>query len=1010
MTTNAEREDEDRLDAEFRQFTAVVHPGQKPYAWQGRLVRHVAATGTWPDVIAAPTGSGKSRVIDVHVFLQAMTGLGKVDPSTPRRLCLIVDRRALVDSQYKDALRLRQVLAREATSGNPDAVRWMEGLRSRGGQPSSGHLVDKGPGDPFIVANLRGGQVSKDPMMSEWRNRPEMVSVLCFTPDMFGSRLLFSGYGVGTGGRPVEAGLLAYDTVAVIDEAHLNQQLALTCQQIPRIEDHSAAPIGKSPLQTVLTTATPALHRVGAHVIGVEASDLVDDAGLRTRLTSPKPVSILDLPSSDKKSARLADLAMQLRSDVHGTVGVVVNTVKVAGEVSSLLHKKAPDSGIVTVVGRMRPADRMDIEDQHPGLFGPGGDPDVAFVVGTQTLEVGLDMSFNGLVTELASGSALAQRAGRVNRFGLMDQGHIIIGVPDNAELHDKKSAKPYSAEEREAALEWLSSLPDDGLSPWVAADRQNPPPVAEPHRMIFQRIEDWDVENLSTTGDKIYGGERLGSLGPTGVDLWTRDDLSTPADIGIVVRSDLPDLPGQAAQVIDALPILDEEVLQVPIGVAITWLKSIGALPESEEMSPTKMERGTKGRAFVIKPDQPTQELKARSDLSVGCQIVIDESTPAFSGLVFDVEGTDTLSDALDRSITQRNRTVAASADSRGEPVRASALSFAVAIHVERSEGRGQRLVHPPLDVSEDSLLDLANALRLLQSATTIADESGPIRDDEACSDPLGLFTSWLLEEELDASDSLLSQISAALPAGTGLSAYLRDCSATVQFIGSDDLDEEFAIVVASGTSHLSASDPEVATPGHDPVLLNAHQQAVSERAVLIAHTCGIPEFSEDLRVAGLLHDEGKRDPRFQQLLRLGDRRAHKIDEDLAKSRFRSPSRERAFRQSTGLRGWRHEQRSAAVAWSRIPRTDGGKRALITRLVGTTHGHGRASFSDGSQALLSGPVAEHDVVTAAEELFDGGGWETLISETSGRYGFWGVSYLEALLRSADVQISQEGR
>lgn len=1010
MATIAEREDLGRLDAEFRQFTALVHPGQKPYAWQERLVRHVATTATWPDVIAAPTGSGKSRVIDVHIFLQAMAGLGELDPSTPRRLCLIVDRRALVDNQYEDALRLRMTLEREAASGHPDAIRWMTGLRSRGGKPTSGHLTETGPKDPFIVANLRGGQVSKDPMMSEWRNRPEMVSVLCFTPDMFGSRLLFSGYGVGTGGRPVEAGLLAYDTVAIIDEAHLNQQLALTCQQVPRIEAHSTAPIGKNPLQTVVTTATPHLHPAGARVIGVDASDLVKDAGLRRRLTSPKPVRILELPSGDKKAAKLADLAIRLRSDVRGTVGVVVNTVKVAGEVSSLLHRNAPESGVVTIVGRMRPSDRMDIEDRYPGLFGPGGDPDVDFVVGTQTLEVGLDMSFNGLVTELASGSALAQRAGRVNRFGLLDQGHIIVGVPDDAELHDKKNAKPYSAEEREAAREWLSTLSDDGLSPWIVADGENRPPAAEPHRMIFQRIEDWDVENLSATGDDVYGRERLGSLGPTGIDLWTRDDLSTPADIGIVVRSGLPDLPGQAAQVIDALPILDEEVLQVPIGVAVKWLDRVGALPSGEEVSSMRMERGSGNRAFVVKPDHPARELQTRSDLSVGCQIVIDESTPAFNGLVFDVNGTDTLTDALDRSITQRNRIVAASAASRGEPVRASALSFAVSIHVERSEGRGQRLVHPPLDVSEDSLLDLANALRQLQSADTMAEVPSRIRDDEADSDPLGLFISWVLEEELDASKSLLSQISGALPAGTGLTAYLRDCSATVQFIGSDDLDDEFTVVVASGTSRLSASDPEVATSGRDPVLLSAHQQSVSERAALIAHTCGIPEFSNDLRVAGLLHDEGKRDARFQQLLRLGDRRADDIDEDLAKSRFRSPSRERAFRQSTGLRGWRHEQRSAAVAWSRTPRTDGPRRALITRLVGTTHGHGRASFSDGSQTLLAGPIAEHDVITAAEELFDGGGWEALVAETSVRYGFWGVAYLEALLRSADVQISQEGR
>ena len=39
-------------------------------------------------------------------------------------------------------------------------------------------------------------------------------------------------------------------------------------------------------------------------------------------------------------------------------------------------------------------------------------------VVATQTLEVGIDVDFADLVTELAPASSLAQRFGRVNRLG----------------------------------------------------------------------------------------------------------------------------------------------------------------------------------------------------------------------------------------------------------------------------------------------------------------------------------------------------------------------------------------------------------------------------------------------------------------------------------------------------------------------------------------------------------------------------------------------------------------
>lgn len=1006
--------DEQLIDG-FAQFTSLIHSGQNPYSWQNRLVRHIAATGAWPAAIVAPTGSGKSRVIDVHVFLQAMAGLGEVDPSLPRRLALIVDRRALVDSQYQDALDLRDTLEREAANGHPGAARWIDGLRRRGGQATDGTAIDdEHVPSPIVVANLRGGQVSKDPMMAEWRNCPEAVSVLCFTPDMFGSRLLFSGYGVGTGGRPIEAGLLAYDTVAVIDEAHLCEQLSFTSQQVPRIESHAATPLGKTPLQTVLTTATPDLDNSEARTIGVEESDLADDAGLRRRLTSPKPVTTVELSPGDEKAAGLADLARQLRSNVHGTVGVVVNTVKVAGQVSSLLRDATSDDEVVTIVGRMRPADRLDIEERHSGLFGPDGDPGVSFVVGTQTLEVGLDMSFAGMVTELASGSALAQRAGRVNRFGLLDEGPIIVGIPCDAELNDKKNTRPYSIEERLEALEWVSSLSADGLSPWNVSNEGNRPPHAERHRMILQRIEDWDVENLCATGDSVYGEQRLGAVGPTGIDLWIRDDLSSSVDIGLVVRSGLPGLPGHAVQLIDALPILDEEVLPIPLGLAIQWLKKLEVIPRTDSDSdadagPWKR-RGSSPRVFVVTPDEPTQELRTESQLSSNCQIVIDDSTPGFKGLVFDKEGTGTLPDVLEHSIVRRNNIVASTAAARHEKKYESRLSYALPIHVGRTEGRAGRHIHPPLDVTEDSLLDLANALRQIQSVN--APESGSYggSHETASSDPLDLLTSWLVEQDLDASELLLSQFGATLPRNASVSGMLEKCSATVQFIGSDDLDEEFTIVIVSNTSSSPQSDREIATVGRDPVLLRNHQRDVANRAVHIARTCGMEEFSEILHEAGLLHDEGKRDPRFQELLRLGDRRMLDFKDALAKSRFRSPSRERSFRQSVGLRGWRHEQRSAAVAWSLLSPSESAARELITRLTGTTHGHGRLSFPDGSAALLAKSTTDGPLIAAAEELFDHGGWETLMERTTARYGFWGIAYLEGLLRAADVQISQKGQ
>lgn len=88
--------------------------------------------------------------------------------------------------------------------------------------------------------------------------------------------------------------------------------------------------------------------------------------------------------------------------------------------------------------------------------------------------------------------------------------------------------------------------------------------------------------------------------------------------------------------------------------------------------------------------------------------------------------------------------------------------------------------------------------------------------------------------------------------------------------------------------------------------------------------------------------------------------------------------------------------------------------KQLIERLIGTSHGHGRATFRYETAYLL--PQEKYDFLNVSPELndiskrlFDSGEWETIIDHTNQRYGFWGISYLEALLRAADITCSKEG-
>ena len=53
------------------------------------------------------------------------------------------------------------------------------------------------------------------------------------------------------------------------------------------------------------------------------------------------------------------------------------------------------------LVGRMRPYDLKKLQKKHSKLFTTEGDESVKVVVATQTLEVGIDVDFADLVTEL---------------------------------------------------------------------------------------------------------------------------------------------------------------------------------------------------------------------------------------------------------------------------------------------------------------------------------------------------------------------------------------------------------------------------------------------------------------------------------------------------------------------------------------------------------------------------------------------------------------------------------
>lgn len=540
---------------EFGAFFAALNGGHDPFSWQEEVLDHICEHGAWPERINAPTGSGKSSVVDIHLFANALAAVGAA-PRVPRRLCVTVGRRALVDSQAdrarEDILdRMEKALA--DGSGEPDILRRvaeaLQSFQTRNDDQRS---------TPFEVGHIRGELSNRTLPVTDI----SACAIIAATPDMYGSRALFRGYGSTKAARPRETALLTMDTVMVLDEAHMNRQLLHTTQRIAELQKREVN-LGVPTLQVVETTATPSTEDSGSATLGVdiEALDKPNDKELHRRVYSHKELMLHPIDKWDGKPGnpatvnaavdaimeRLAHREASEGSEEAHTVGCIVNHVRTAIAIKEALVKnkvleKAEE--VQLLVGRMRPSDLEKLQNKHSKLFTTEGDMSVKVVVATQTLEVGIDVDFADLVTELAPASSLAQRFGRVNRLGHRTDSKVVVIEPASGDLV-KKDAPPYKAVDLSNAYGWLEALNGaENLSVNPAAMVKNPPVQSSPERLLYQRPEWPDLLEFSRTDENPYDEPDL--------DLWLHDSLEAETAMGgVIVRDNLPSNTSAAMEIL---------------------------------------------------------------------------------------------------------------------------------------------------------------------------------------------------------------------------------------------------------------------------------------------------------------------------------------------------------------------------------------------------------------------------------------------------------------------------
>jgi CRISPR-associated endonuclease/helicase Cas3 len=165
-----------------------------------------------------------------------------------------------------------------------------------------------------------------------------------------------------------------------------------------------------------------------------------------------------------------------------------------------------------------------------------------------------------------------------------------------------------------------------------------------------------------------------------------------------------------------------------------------------------------------------------------------------------------------------------------------------------------------------------------------------------------------------------------------------------------------------------------------------------------------------DDLRLAGQLHDIGKVDRRFQSQLVGGDPVAlATLDVPLAKS---LPGTPRVRHYPTGMR---HELASVALLESdRTVLAAANDPELVLHLIGTHHGWARPlppAIEDPNPQRLKYTYDGSTALKASTDLTTG----TLALEMADRfwrlverYGHYGLAWLEATLRLADIRESAE--
>lgn len=463
----------------FRDFYRAVN-GREPFPWQARLAELVAREERWRSEVGVPTGLGKTACLDIAVWwLASQAGRASVR-TAPTRIWWVVNRRLLVDATADHAQRMADRLRDPVAAKLDDADRQvMERIARR----LRSLWVDANAA-PLDVIRLRGGIASHSPTDAA---RPTII--LCTVP-MYGSRLLFRGY--GSRRRSVDAAMAGTDSLVLLDEAHLAPHLKSLVPALADCHPEAREFLGGRRGRPQLVSLTATGDAGASERFDLDADDEAH-AVVGERLDAAKPLR-LQVAGGGDTAKHLADAALELVDSSGRPVSCLVfaNSPGTARGAFDRLRKarSLADADVLLLTGLVREREAQRVRDRvldpdYGMAAGRESEPRAGHlvVVATQTLEVGADLDAECVVTEACGVRALTQRLGRLNRLGRFPHARAIyvhVPPPRRRGAGDTAETWPVYGSEPATVLERLRVAGgEDGvvnLSPRTIARTLGPP------------------------------------------------------------------------------------------------------------------------------------------------------------------------------------------------------------------------------------------------------------------------------------------------------------------------------------------------------------------------------------------------------------------------------------------------------------------------------------------------------------------------------------------------------